>query len=92
MANDRIRPDEPYTGPGEGRPSDASDDRVRNPASARTSAVSQRKGRKASRTWTISKKTRTATVPTEPIGRGPSQAPISIHDSNFRLASGSGLP
>ena len=31
MANDRIRPDEPYTGPGEGRPSDASDDRARNP-------------------------------------------------------------
>ena len=31
MANDRIRPDEEYTGPGEGRPSDASDDRVRNP-------------------------------------------------------------
>jgi hypothetical protein len=31
MANDRIRPDEQYTSPGEGRPSDASDDRVRNP-------------------------------------------------------------
>ena len=31
MANDRIRPDEQYTGPGEGRPSDASDDRARNP-------------------------------------------------------------
>jgi len=32
MANDRIRPDEQYTGPGEGRPSDVSDERVRNPA------------------------------------------------------------
>jgi hypothetical protein len=31
MANDRIRPDEQSAGPGEGRPSDASDDRVRNP-------------------------------------------------------------
>ena len=31
MANDRIRPDEQYTGPGEGRPSDVSDERVRNP-------------------------------------------------------------
>ena len=31
MANDRIRPDGEYTGPGEGRPSDASDDRARNP-------------------------------------------------------------
>ena len=31
MANDRIRPDEEYTGPGEGRPSDASDDRARTP-------------------------------------------------------------
>jgi hypothetical protein len=34
MANDRIRPDEQYTGPGEGRSSDASDDRVRNPGLA----------------------------------------------------------
>ena len=31
MANDRMRPDQEYTGPGEGRPSDASDDRARNP-------------------------------------------------------------
>jgi hypothetical protein len=31
MANDRIRPDEQHGSPGEGRPSDASDDRVRNP-------------------------------------------------------------
>lgn len=31
MANDRMRPDEQYTGPGEGRPSDANDDRARNP-------------------------------------------------------------
>jgi hypothetical protein len=31
MANDRIRPDEQDTGPGEGRPSDASDERVGNP-------------------------------------------------------------
>ena len=33
MANDRIRPDDEYTGPGEGRPSDASDDRAPNPGS-----------------------------------------------------------
>jgi len=33
MANDRIRPDEQYSGPGEGRPSDATDDRVRTPGS-----------------------------------------------------------
>ena len=31
MANDRMRPDEQYTDPGEGRPSDVSDERVRNP-------------------------------------------------------------
>ena len=31
MANDRMRPDEQYTGPGEGRPSDVSDERVRTP-------------------------------------------------------------
>jgi hypothetical protein len=31
MTNDRTRPDEQYPGPGEGRPSDASDERVRNP-------------------------------------------------------------
>ena len=31
MANDRMRPDEQDTGPGEGRPSDVSDERVRNP-------------------------------------------------------------
>jgi hypothetical protein len=33
MANDRMRPDEQDTGPGEGRPSDVSDERVRNPGS-----------------------------------------------------------
>jgi hypothetical protein len=33
MANDRMRPDEQDTGPDEGRPSDVSDERVRNPGS-----------------------------------------------------------
>ena len=31
MANDRMRPDEQDSGPGEGRPSDVSEERVRNP-------------------------------------------------------------
>jgi hypothetical protein len=31
MANDRMRPDEQYPGPDEGRPGDAADERVRNP-------------------------------------------------------------
>jgi hypothetical protein len=34
MDNDRMRPDEQYTSPDEGRPSDVIDDRVRTPGIA----------------------------------------------------------
>jgi hypothetical protein len=34
MANDRTRPEEQYPAPGEGRPSDMTDERVRNPGDA----------------------------------------------------------